>query len=428
MKKFFSSLFGTNEIDTKHVGVLDGVRALSVFIVAAFHFWQQSWLWNLWDTKKLQWLGVDDFGMNYIFSTGYEFVDMMILLTGFCLFLPYARLIVERNGEKGKLPSVPDFYVRRIARIWPSYYFCLAVFLIFFIRVGDYYGGVSGFLKDLIPHLTFTQTAFYESYLGTKFTGVLWTLSIEMAFYVLFPLLAYLFYKKPAITYLTMNGISLVFYIWIMKNHASDLQFYFNRFPTFLCVFANGMLAAVCFVTLAKNIKQNKYTGLIFTVGAAGALYFIRLLLKYELAYSSAGQKWQIQNRFGMSLLFSAFIICLGFSYNIVRWIFSNPVTRFLSKISFNFYIWHQFLACHIKEHKFPYWESASGMPQADGNVAWQWKYTIAMWVVSLGVATIVTYLIEIPCHKLIMKGYGKIKTKIADKKSENKKENSYGQ
>ncbi len=29
-------------VDTKHVGVLDGVRALGVLCVLWFHFWQQT--------------------------------------------------------------------------------------------------------------------------------------------------------------------------------------------------------------------------------------------------------------------------------------------------------------------------------------------------------------------------------------------------
>ena len=33
-----------NTIDAKHIDVLDGVRALAVFGVLWFHFWQQNWI------------------------------------------------------------------------------------------------------------------------------------------------------------------------------------------------------------------------------------------------------------------------------------------------------------------------------------------------------------------------------------------------
>ena len=405
MKKNIEKIFSTKEIDTKHIGILDGVRALSILLVAGFHFWQQSWLWNLNDSTKLKWLGIEDCGTNWLFSTGYIWVDMMILLTGLCLFLPYANIMVEERlgGMRQKLPNPGKFYLKRIARIWPSYYFCLAIMAVFFVRVSDY-SNVSNYLRDLLSHLTFTHMFWKDTYLWTKFNGVLWTIGVEMAFYLIFPGLAYLFKKAPVATYLGMNACSLVYYLWVLKNHSDDLSMYINQFPMFLCVFANGMLAALAFVALAKNLGQNKYTGLFFTMLAIGSLYFMRIMIKYNLATSSNGQKWQIQNRFGLSLLFVSFIIGAGFSFDWFRAIFSNPVSRFVAKISFNLYICHQQVAIRLKAWKIPYWECESGYPQQDAGAEWQWKYTILCWLVSIIIAIAVTYLVEIPLHRLIMK------------------------
>lgn len=74
--------------DTGHIGVLDGIRVFAIGIVAWFHFWQQSWLSPQIGSISLDWL----------VRTGYLLVDMMILLSGFCLFLPYARAMVY--GER----------------------------------------------------------------------------------------------------------------------------------------------------------------------------------------------------------------------------------------------------------------------------------------------------------------------------------------
>ena len=64
------------------IPALHGLRALMVFMVAYYHIWQQSWLpqygWVLG-----QWINGD-----YIVRTGYLFVDGMLLLSGFLLFLP----------------------------------------------------------------------------------------------------------------------------------------------------------------------------------------------------------------------------------------------------------------------------------------------------------------------------------------------------
>ena len=80
-------------VSTHYVGVLDGVRVLCVLAVALFHVWQQSWL-----TPSLP------FGLgrlDVVVRSGYIFVDGLILLSGFLLFLPYAR----QKVEGGVLPS-----------------------------------------------------------------------------------------------------------------------------------------------------------------------------------------------------------------------------------------------------------------------------------------------------------------------------------
>ncbi|MBQ7444984.1 MAG: acyltransferase family protein [Clostridia bacterium] len=416
LKKVLDPVFATRDIDTRHIGVLDGIRALSIIFVCGFHFWQQSWLWNLSSDKPFSWipgffksLGVENVSLNWLYSCGYVFVDMMILLTGLCLFLPYANAMLDKT----KLPGVGRFYLKRVARIFPSYYFCIAVLAIFFVSVSSYGGNVDAYNKDLFTHLSFTHMFFKETYLTTKFNGVLWTLCVEMMFYIIFPLLAYLFTKAPLLTYLGMNGVSLAYYILVIRKHVNDMSFYVNRFPTFLCVFANGMMAALLITALAKRMKQNKYTGLLFTLVAIFSLYILRIVLKYGLATTANGQFWQVQNRFLVSIIFTSFIIGATFSFNWFRAIFSNPVARFLSTISFNLYIWHQFLSVKLKEWHIPMYVSESGMPQTDAGREWQWKYTAVCWIASILVATVVTFVVEKPLHKLITKGI-KIKKKPA--------------
>lgn len=83
------------------------------------------------------------------------FVDVMLLLSGFCLFLPYARQMTD------PLAPEPDnlriFFKKRAARILPSYYLCLLLYLIFWVRPSDY-ANIKQYLQDIFAHLTFTQT------------------------------------------------------------------------------------------------------------------------------------------------------------------------------------------------------------------------------------------------------------------------------
>lgn len=107
---------------------------------------------------------------------------MMVLISGFLLFLPLMRSIIL--GEE--MSSWKNYARRRIARIVPSYYF--AVLLLFFASAlpTGAYATTADALKDLFAHLTFTQTLWVNTYIATPLDVVLWTVAIEVWFYVLF--------------------------------------------------------------------------------------------------------------------------------------------------------------------------------------------------------------------------------------------------
>ena len=77
---------------------LDGFRVLMVGIVAWFHFWQQTWFMPNYPTPWLSFLGITDLTPSHIRWVGYIFVDMMVLLSAFCLTLPVARSMLLGEG------------------------------------------------------------------------------------------------------------------------------------------------------------------------------------------------------------------------------------------------------------------------------------------------------------------------------------------
>ena len=93
--------------DAKHLDVLDGVRVLCILLVGWFHIWQQGWL-----TPHFELLG-GTVSLDFLLRSGYLWVDGLLLLSGFLLYLPYTQV-------GGKLPSIGAFYKRRLIRILPS--------------------------------------------------------------------------------------------------------------------------------------------------------------------------------------------------------------------------------------------------------------------------------------------------------------------
>lgn len=387
-----------NSINTKYVDVLDGIRAFAILIILAFHFWQQCWI-----TPSITIPFINKKISTYNFwATGYEYVDLMIFLSAFCLFLPHARAMFYGTA----IDDIKTFYKKRMARIFPSYYFCVIALFIYNIIAGNYYSPKDMWL-DLLTHLTFTQMFNFSTYIGTFLNVVLWTISIEIMFYIIFPFLAKAFKKLPVITYILMVAASLCYvHLYVLDKRTADIQMLVNSFPSFLSVFANGMMGALIFVFVAKKLKRTKVMSIICTICSVGLILGINYIITHYLGSftADAGQIWQIKYRYPMSILFGLLVIFTALAAKWYRKIFANPVTVFLAGISMNLYIWHQWIAVFIKYTlKIPYW-TGDNPPNVVGNTKWQWEYLIIITVVSIAIAIIATYLIEKPCADYILK------------------------
>ena len=106
--------------DKLEIGVLYGFRALMVLCVVNYHLWQQSWI-----PQYFTLLG-HHVSMDFWTRSSYVFVDGMILLSGFLLYLPYAR----QKQEGTPVPTAARFYFNRAARILPSYLFAVLAALL----------------------------------------------------------------------------------------------------------------------------------------------------------------------------------------------------------------------------------------------------------------------------------------------------------
>ena len=319
----------------------------------------------------------------------------MILLSAFCNFYPYARAILL--GESW--PDTKTFYKKRIARILPSYYLALLVMLIVMPAEGTAMNGAV--CKDFFAHIFCVAPLFPETYISPYFNGVLWTVQIEMRYYIVMPLLAKAFRKWPVITCVGLWGIGIVSANYIVGNHADSIRYYGNHILTFAGCYANGMLLAVLYITLKKKNVENAYTRLVATIAALGCILHLNDMLQ-ELG-SGELQVVQLQQRFELSLVFSVFLLALPFACKAVKWLFANKLFAFVALISYNLYIWHQYIAVKLKEYRIPYWEG-DVPPNQTGEKVWMWQYQLLIIAISLFVAILLTYLFEKPIARRILK------------------------
>ena len=213
----------------RYFAAADVLRILCIFTVAWFHIWQQSWL-----DPSFRIAG-HYFDLQRIVRRGYMLVDLTLLLTGFLLYRPLVR-------AEGKIADVKGFYYRRLCRILPCYLLAVLVAAAFALARGRAVGSAP-LWRDLLTHLTFTHTFSMDTYYWTSLNAALWTVAVEMQFYLIFPLLARAFGKRPALTFSLMTLAALVSRA-LVALHAHELSLWLNQLPCMLDLYALGMLAA----------------------------------------------------------------------------------------------------------------------------------------------------------------------------------------
>ena len=382
-------------VDTSHVGILDGMRAIGVLGVLWFHFWQQTWLMPIYRTPFLNWMGVRGIYPDIFRRSGYLFVDLLLLISAFVLYLPHARSFFFGT----QIDSTKTFYKKRVARIVPSYMFAVVFMFIVALIEGKYVGKTGFAVKDLLTHLTFTTMAFNDTYLFTCINGVLWTVCIEVCFYLMFPLLAKAFRKKPIPTYLLMMSIGLIF-TYVIAPSIAEPRVMVNRFLTFLPVFANGMMAAQLYVWYAARVRRKAIPSIVGTIVSIASIWVILLLFTACTRAMKNQQVWQMQYRVVLSFAYTAWILGTAISIRPMRKILDNPVLASTAAVSYNLYIWHHWIIVHFRES----FGASNGGDIAKAGAETQWTLTLMGLAAAFLIAVIVTYGVERPVSRLIMK------------------------
>ena len=366
----------------EYLAAADFLRVFSVGLVACFHIWQQSWL-----DPGFRAFGVY-LDLQRIIRRGYMAVDLMLLLSGFLLYLPVAR--AARTGAP--MPDTKEFYFRRAVRILPSYLAAIGIALAFALAGGGTFASLG---KDLLAHLTFTHTFWRETYQWTALNAGLWTLAVEMQFYLLFPPLSRAFRKKPWLTFAAMTAAGLAWCAWVLG--LPDLNMTFNQLPAMLPLYACGMLSA----HLLAGREKNGGTRWPYAVGSAVCLALIvRILWSQNPANNRQLNQLQVLWRVPLGVLGGAFLWCGGqWGPGLSRAV-GNPVTKYCAAISYNFYIWHQYLSVKLKEWHIPPY--VTQMPQRDEGRPWQKIYTLCCFAAAFAAATVFTWLLEKPAARLL--------------------------
>jgi peptidoglycan/LPS O-acetylase OafA/YrhL len=178
-------------------------------------------------------------------------VPIFFVLSGFLLFGPWVKAL----ASGGRSPSVRRYAWHRVRRIMPAYAVTvIAAYLLYHFRTAGPNPGHTwmGFLRNLSLTQIYTDDYLF-SYLHQGLTQM-WSLAVEVAFYVVLPLLAYLLVVvlcrrrwRPVLMLTGLAGLALLTPAWLILVHTTDFLPDGARLwlPTYLSWFIGGMMLAV---------------------------------------------------------------------------------------------------------------------------------------------------------------------------------------
>jgi len=242
-----------------------------------------------------------------------------------------------------------------------------------------------------ISHVFFAFN--FSSATTTALNGVLWSLAIEVQFYVLFPLICLAFERSAAVTFVAMSAIAVLYRFWSSAccDTTSAVRY---QLPAFLDFFACGMLASLIFsYGMSRGINTEGSSKAWWTLASVASLTAVIVLVRYVPDAIGRGDAL-----FYLAAAFLILAVTTAFSKSWWQGIFSNKILVFLSVISYNLYLYHLIVSMSLA-YRLHFPPSDHRIPQTDSH--WQIAFVVVAGAVSIAIATIVTFAFERPLLRL---------------------------
>lgn len=268
------------------------------------------------------------------FNLGGLGVYFFFVLSGFLI----TYLLLVEKEKFGKI-SIKQFYIRRVLRIWPLYYFILILgffilpqFEIFEIKYLQT-SFEQNFYPNLILYLLILPNLAFSFFPAIPNIGQAWSIGVEEQFYIFWPII--IAKSKSILKTLTIIIVVLIlfkFSILVLGDFFSEKKWFtslklFVAMSKFECMAVGGIGAYFLFTNhKILTIAYNTYVLLLSVFTCIILIYF-------------TPQKLQDGIHMIYSILFLQIILFVSRKSDVKS--FDNKLFNYLGKISYGLYMYH---------------------------------------------------------------------------------------
>jgi peptidoglycan/LPS O-acetylase OafA/YrhL len=314
---------------------IDGLRAIAVIIVVGFHAWPRA------------------------FSGGFIGVDVFFVISGYLI----STLVLKGLTEKKF--SFADFYIRRIKRIFPALMLVLATCAVlgwfilwaqFYAQLGKHIVAAGFFVLNFV---LWGEAGYFDTDAIYKPLLHLWSLSIEEQFYLVWPAVLLLVFKRAynvAVVTLLIAVVSFLLNVALVKAHPAAA--FFLPFTRVWELMLGSLLASLELMpgwvsaVAATKTPRVRLAREIAGWGGAAMIAVAFVMLSPRKAFPGW---WALLPTLGTVLIIVA---GMGAAFNrrVLAW---QPMV-FIGLISYPLYLWHWPLLSFARLTSFddpPRWE-----------------------------------------------------------------------
>ena len=271
-------------------------------------------------------VGLPFFDALPLFHKGSEAVFVFFVLSGFLII---RSLFIEK--EKTGTVNIKNFYLRRILRIYPVYYFVLIFGFVFYHLIlpalNVPYETHYGILEGILLCVAFLPNVFQVLYEPGGILNVLWSIGIEEQFYLFIAPIAYLLDVKRYVPYLAI--FSVVFFVIYFFD---PFQFFAKYYMLFFYFSFGGLLSVLNHKGLDQRLLLNRWGQCAIWIAFAVYFFTDAFLLLPKVFYHLVSM-----------LLFGVFILNISRNSNPI-FIIKSRIWNHLGKISYGIYMYHMII------------------------------------------------------------------------------------